>query len=406
MAAALKKLPSQDSSPITVRAAEHPRRPEPPAPAQAREPELPLLETVENVEPVNSALFSTDQVGDDDKDDNATWRSFFAHLGPFIIVIGFLAVINSFTSSYPWFLWPAVAWGIGIAFHFWSVASKNLVTLEGKWRGVLEHVVAYIIVISALVAMNIMSSSYPWAIWPAIGWGAAVLIHVWSTAFEKEEVQDRKSRRDHRKGRRKRGVKQTKTAARQAIARPQQNTLDSALQEHLDKARAYRTQIDNLVKTTHNPHIQSTLQEMAVEVEQWTHAVEDLVNRIDSFQKNSLIQQDLQTVPQAIEKLQARLDTETDPVTRNELMRALTNRRNQWQILQHLQNTMHRAEIKIENTLSLLGTLYPQILASQSTNQVADYSRITSEVSEEVRVLNDHLAALEEVKFGQTHYAD
>ncbi len=62
---------------------------------------------------------------------------------------------------------------------------------------------------------------------------------------------------------------------------------------------------------------------------------------------------------------------------------------------------MQRAEIKIENTLSLLGTLYPQILPSQSTNQVSDYSRITSEVSEEVRVLHDHLQALEEVKLGQ-----
>jgi serine/threonine protein kinase len=66
-----------------------------------------------------------------------------------------------------------------------------------------------------------------------------------------------------------------------------------------------------------------------------------------------------------------------------------------------LEKTMRRAELKIENTLSMLGTVYPQILTSQSANQVSDYSRISSAVSEEVRVLRDHLDALEEVKFGQ-----
>lgn len=66
-----------------------------------------------------------------------------------------------------------------------------------------------------------------------------------------------------------------------------------------------------------------------------------------------------------------------------------------------LQNTMKRAEIKIERTLSALGTIYPQILTGQSTNQVANYSRITSAVSEEVRALRDHLEALAEVKLGQ-----
>lgn len=45
-------------------------------------------------------------------------QEFFGHLRAYLIVILMLMVINLMTSrGYPWFLWPALGWGIGIAFH-------------------------------------------------------------------------------------------------------------------------------------------------------------------------------------------------------------------------------------------------------------------------------------------------
>jgi len=105
-------------------------------------------------------------------------------------------------------------------------------------------------------------------------------------------------------------------------------------------------------------------------------------------------------VPKSIKKLEAQLAQETDGATRAELERTLASRKNQLVALQQLQNMMKRAELKIESTLSSLGTIYPQLLTSQSTNHVADYSRLSEEVDEEVRTLQDHLEALEEVKLG------
>ncbi len=87
--------------------------------------------------------------------------------------------------------------------------------------------------------------------------------------------------------------------------------------------------------------------------------------------------------------------------THAELARTLSNRKNQLASLERLQNMMKRAEIQIESTLSALGTIYSQILTGQSTNHVADYSRLSTEVDEEVRGLQDHLEALEEVKLGR-----
>ena len=44
---------------------------------------------------------------------------FKRHLVVYIVIIGILGLINLFTSRhFPWFLFPAGGWGIGIIFHF------------------------------------------------------------------------------------------------------------------------------------------------------------------------------------------------------------------------------------------------------------------------------------------------
>ena len=44
---------------------------------------------------------------------------FKQHLVVYIVIIGFLGLINLFTSRhFPWFLFPAGGWGIGLIFHF------------------------------------------------------------------------------------------------------------------------------------------------------------------------------------------------------------------------------------------------------------------------------------------------
>src|ERR1700722_7522117 len=49
---------------------------------------------------------------------------FFVHLMWYGIIIGFLFIINLMTTGfggYPWFIWPALGWGFGIASHFSAV---------------------------------------------------------------------------------------------------------------------------------------------------------------------------------------------------------------------------------------------------------------------------------------------
>ncbi|HXV41972.1 MAG TPA: hypothetical protein VEC96_02820, partial [Anaerolineae bacterium] len=177
---------------------------------------------------------------------------------------------------------------------------------------------------------------------------------------------------------------------------------NSTTQAHLDRALAYHTQIDSLIKATPDASARARLQDLAVQVDEWVEAIEDLVRRIDDIQQNNLIRQDLEAVPQAIANLETRLAQESDPDIQAQLERTLSNRKNQLASLERLQTMMKRAEIQIESTLSSLGTIYSQLLTGQSTDHVADYSRLSSEVDEEVRLLQDRLEALEEVKLSRT----
>ena len=52
---------------------------------------------------------------------------FYAHLMSYLGVIAFLALINLFTTRYPWFIWPALGWGIGLFSHWMAVFGSHLV---------------------------------------------------------------------------------------------------------------------------------------------------------------------------------------------------------------------------------------------------------------------------------------
>ena len=52
-------------------------------------------------------------------------KDFATHAGVYFVVNGCLAVMNLISSpSYPWFLWPALGWGIGLGCHYIDMVAK------------------------------------------------------------------------------------------------------------------------------------------------------------------------------------------------------------------------------------------------------------------------------------------
>ena len=120
----------------------------------------------------------------------STWQGFLRHLGLYVIVIGGLGMINLLTDpgGYPWFLWPALGWGVGLAFQLRGVILSQLTHLNDAWLGFANHFSAYAIIIGMLMGIYLMTDpgGYPWFLWPAAGWGIAVVLHLWRTVFSEQ----------------------------------------------------------------------------------------------------------------------------------------------------------------------------------------------------------------------------
>ena len=52
-------------------------------------------------------------------------REFYTHLAAFIVVNGFLFVVDVITGPGWWFYWVVLAWGIGLAIHAYEVFIQN-----------------------------------------------------------------------------------------------------------------------------------------------------------------------------------------------------------------------------------------------------------------------------------------
>ncbi len=52
-------------------------------------------------------------------------KGFYYHLVSYIVVNGFLVILNLLTSpEYFWFIWPILGWGVGLVIHAFSVFSN------------------------------------------------------------------------------------------------------------------------------------------------------------------------------------------------------------------------------------------------------------------------------------------
>lgn len=278
--------------------------------------------------------------------------------------------------------------------------------MDKKRQKLLNNIGMYVVVIGMLAIINLMTSrQYFWFIWPALGWGVAIAgqIIAYLTGDPYGTLDDEDESNKHDDIEDKNDDTQTAETVNPIVENQpsnQQKITNKTLQAHLKKALAYKDQIAQIAESNKNESVHPRLQSLSTQINDWVATIEDLAQRVDGVQQNDLVQQDLESVPQSIERLEAQLNDETDPDIKTALERTLANRKRQLSSLERLQSLMSRAEIQMENTLSSLGTIYSQVLTDQSTNQVADYSHLSEEAEEQTRVLQDHLEALTEVKLG------
>jgi len=287
-------------------------------------------------------------------------------------------------------------------------------TKPSAWRRFLRRHRQRLRVILILAAINLFTSGasffgngdggsfFPWFLFPAFFIALPIIQDLFDSFVGREEDEEEAGHFEERTEAEEPDLEFETIPGDTASSPSLDDPVSASIQIHLEKARVYQEQIEAFIQATADPRSRARLQDLSKQINEWTDAIESMGDRIHRFQRNTVIRHDLETVPEAIAKLENQLADETDEAIRAELGRTLATRKHQLAALQQLRNTMKQAEIKMESTLAALGTIYSQLLTSQSTDHVADYNRLSAEVNEEVRTLQDHLEALEEVKLGRS----
>ncbi|MBN1992961.1 MAG: protein kinase [Anaerolineae bacterium] len=188
-------------------------------------------------------------------------------------------------------------------------------------------------------------------------------------------------------------------AARQALFQGEEAT-EKALARagQLQRAADYRRHIANSLKQFRKSPLANQLAPMRVKLNQWEEHLRQLVNRLNEFELNQIIQRDLREVPNAITQLQQRLKTETDPQIQAQMAGTLTSYQEHQSQLEALSAMLRRTELEIDETLAEIGAIYSQLqLLNAKDIDRHRAGRLSEDIEEQADRLGDLLSAMDEV---------
>jgi len=165
----------------------------------------------------------------------------------------------------------------------------------------------------------------------------------------------------------------------------------------LQRALEYKTQIDRFV-AQQTGALRVSLEATASEVNDWVGLIYQLARNIDTFEGNTIISRDRQNVATEIANLKRRLSVETDADVKNEVQEGLRVRQNLLTNLENIGNTAKRTELRMENTIAQLSTVYAQMQLLDARDLDSGRTvRLQADIREEIAQLSDTLAAMDDV---------
>jgi biopolymer transport protein ExbB/TolQ len=259
--------------------------------------------------------------------------------------------------------------------------ARRAIFWHALWRWESAVILALTLVISSFLAMSALAGLFPW-LWTyialGIGFLAEALIFVSSLTDEEDNARVVAAMlRDEYNPKRLRSMK---------------------LQAQLDKALEYRGLIANTARRTREGVLRDRLARATEPVDDWIEAIYRLATRLDAYERNQVLKQDVRSVPLAIENFKQRLAQESDPTVQQTLRNTIADKERQWEYLSKLQNTMENAEYQLESTLAALGTVYAQLQTIDVRGAEKGHAdRLRQEIDEQVAQLQDLSEAMDEV---------
>lgn len=180
----------------------------------------------------------------------------------------------------------------------------------------------------------------------------------------------------------------------QALGTPQ-------VRERMERALDYRERIEEAIRQRRDGVLKAHLRETTARVDDWLAHIFTLSRRLDRYTRDPVVIRDRRENPQELSRIRQRMEREGDPSVREQMQDAIRQRETQQANLERLENTMERAEFRMEETLAALGTLYSQLLLLDAgAVDSGRAQRLREDIADQVAALQNTIEAMDEVYEG------
>lgn len=174
---------------------------------------------------------------------------------------------------------------------------------------------------------------------------------------------------------------------------------DKYLQQRMAEALDYRSRIEAGINKRTDTVLRDELIETATQIDDWLESIYDLAMRIDTYQNDAaIVERDRKRAEERLRQLQREKAATQDTAVKAQLEETMAGLQRQLQTLDTLDNTIKRARLQLENSLSHLGTIYSQTMLVEAKDiDRARAKRLRQEIADEVTELNDILISMDDV---------
>lgn len=171
------------------------------------------------------------------------------------------------------------------------------------------------------------------------------------------------------------------------------------LRQKLVKALEYRDLLVREIGRKDNGALDTQLLDVTRSMEDWIGQIYRLAQATDVYARDPIIARDFVSVPQELERFKMQRSQAASRLVAEELDKTIAIKRQQWEALQRLRDTMAQAQIQLDHTLAAMGTVYMQAKLIGTTEANSGRAqRLQADMLEQVQQLEDTRTAMEEMR--------
>jgi len=219
------------------------------------------------------------------------------------------------------------------------------------------------------------SQWWHWVIGGVVGWGALIASMLTDPAFGARVVAD---------------------MLRQDFDPARLHSKES--QAKINKALEYRQRIAEAFGRARTNILPDDLKGLEGQIDDWIANMYTLATRLDAYEADDMIRQDLRSVPLAIKNLQAKFEGEDNEAIREQIQQTIRAKQQQIDSLKGLEDMMQKVDLQMDSTITALGTVYSQLLLLGTKDVDSGRAqRLREDIGEQVNQLHDLVSSVDEV---------